>query len=184
MVIWLTGISGSGKTTLASTLARRLRPRLPNLVILDGDIIRQVFGGDLGYSAPERITQIKRLQALAAMLEGQDIIVIVAAVYSTPDMLRWNRANFLSYYEIYLAASLQLVQRRDAKNLYNEAAAGRMRNVVGIDIPWVVPQSPDLTIQADKEQTPEDLAFLVAQLDPILSEAFSRAFSPSMCERR
>jgi adenylylsulfate kinase-like enzyme len=183
MVIWLTGISGSGKKTLASTLARLLRPRLPNIVILDGDVIRQVFGADLGYSAPERITQIKRLQALAAMLESQDIIVIVAAVYSTPETLHWNRANFRSYYEIYLAASLELVRRRDTKNLYRDAAAGRMANVVGMDIPWLVPQFPDLTIDADSEQSPEEMAFLIAQLDAVLDNAFSGSLSSGTGEQ-
>jgi adenylylsulfate kinase-like enzyme len=117
------------------------------------------------------------------MLESQDIIVIVAAVYSTPETLHWNRANFRSYYEIYLAASLELVQRRDPNNLYSDAVAGRMPNVVGIDIPWLVPQSPDLTIDADREQPPEEMAFLIAQLDAVLSHAFSGSLSPGTCEQ-
>src|ERR1700738_3095940 len=105
MVIWITGLSGVGKTTLATTLARTLKPELPNLVVLDGDVIRAVFGETLGYAASDRLIQIGRLQSLAKMLESQNIITIVAALYSTPETLAWNKSHFSPYYEIYLQAS-------------------------------------------------------------------------------
>ena len=171
MVIWITGISGAGKTTLATALAQMLKARLPNLVVLDGDAIRAVFGSTLGYSIRDRLVQIQRLQSLAAVLDGQNIVTVVAAVYSSPEVLLWNRKNFSPYYEIYLKASLQLVQQRDSKRIYSEALAGRLANVVGLDIPWLEPEFPDLVIDADEKQYPEQLAFLVAQLDPLLKNA-------------
>ena len=61
MIIWITGISGSGKTTTASFLINKLRKTYSNLVNLDGDVIRNLYGDDLGYDVNSRIKQIKRI---------------------------------------------------------------------------------------------------------------------------
>ena len=37
MVIWITGLSGAGKTPLCEALFGLLKPRLPELLVLDGD---------------------------------------------------------------------------------------------------------------------------------------------------
>ena len=39
--------------------------------------------------------------------------------------------------------------QRDQKRLYSGAIAGNIKNVVGIDIPFVPPAKPDLVIQND-----------------------------------
>ena len=60
MVIWLTGISGSGKTTLARKLILlKLKDRFPNILNVDGDEVRELFGDNLGYSLEDRILQIE-----------------------------------------------------------------------------------------------------------------------------
>ena len=71
MVIWLTGISGSGKTTLARKLILKLKDRYPNILNVDGDEVRKLFGNNLGYSLEDRINQIGRVQRLSQYLEKQ-----------------------------------------------------------------------------------------------------------------
>jgi len=158
MVIWITGLSGSGKTTLCTALRDLLKPQMPGLVVLDGDAVRAVFGHDLAYDEASRARQIGRIQALAKMLSNQGLVVLVAALYSHPDLLAWNRANLAPYFEVYLDAPLALVRARDSKGLYG----GGTRDVVGLDIPWHPPANPDLIVDAATEEAPTALARRVA----------------------
>ena len=171
MVIWITGISGAGKTSLCNALSRRLKPRLPQLALIDGDAVRQVFGDTLGYSETNRMEQIGRVQRLAKMLSNQGLVVLVAALYSHPDLLAWNRANLADYFEVYLDASLDLVTQRDSKGLYAGAAAGTVPHVVGVDIPWHAPQAPELRLDAAAGLDPDDMALAVIRAVPLLRTA-------------
>lgn len=175
MVIWITGISGAGKTTLSVALYELLKPRLPELVLIDGDAVRAMFGENLDYSEASRMVQIKRIQALVHYLARQGIVVIAAALYAHPDLLAWNRANLPGYFEVYIKAPLHLVRARDPKGLYEKAARGDMPNVVGVDIPWHEPSRPDMVIDATISDTPSALARRVAGAVPRLAAALPRA---------
>ena len=43
-VMWITGLSGAGKSTLMKEVAARLRAQGENVLMLDGDELRDVFG--------------------------------------------------------------------------------------------------------------------------------------------
>lgn len=154
MIIWIAGLSGSGKTTLAAAFSQKLRPTIPNLVLLDGDVIRQLYGNDLGYTEADRVLQIKRIQNLGVFLERQGIIVIVAALYARDDLLQENRKIFEKYFEVYLEADLELLKARETKDLYKNALNGNMPNVVGVDIPWNAPRNPDLVFNLSEGMAP------------------------------
>jgi len=158
MVIWVTGLSCSGKTTLCNAIWRLLKPELPELVMLDGDAVRETLDTGLGYREEDRVVQISRIQKLARMLSVQGLVVLVAALYSSPRLLAWNRDNIEDYFEVYLEVSVEAAMQRDQKGLYRGALNGTMQDVVGVDIPWHVPQSPDLTINTDDPEKPEVLA--------------------------
>ena len=68
----------------------------------------------------------------------------------------WNRKNFKKYYEIYLQASVELLQKRDPKGLYKKFKSGKEKNIVGLDIKWNEPEAYDLLINMDKENTIEN----------------------------
>lgn len=175
MVIWITGISGAGKTTLSNAIARKFKPLIPELVQIDGDEIRDLFGANLSYEESGRQEQIKRIQRLAHMLDRQGILVLVSALYGHPDLFAWNRENFSEYVEVYLEAPLELVQRRDPKSLYHKASIGEMPNVVGIDVPWHAPEDPQLRINASLEEDPDALAIRVAHHVPRLANCLDNA---------
>lgn len=158
MVIWITGLSASGKTTLSKAFEKKFRPTIPNLVLLDGDVIRQLYGNDLGHSEADRAIQIKRIQTIAYFLEQQSILVVVAALYAHDDLLKHNRKLFKQYFEVYLEADIELLKTREAKGLYKKALNKEIENVVGVDIPWNAPVNPDLTFNMSSGKAPEEMA--------------------------
>lgn len=171
MVLWLTGLSGAGKTTIAQAIWRQMKPKLPALVMVDGDTIRDLFGAGLGFHEEARYEQIGRIQRLAAMLAGQDLPVVVAALYAHPDLMRWNRENLPGYFEVLVDAPIDLVRQRDVKGLYAKAARGEMPNVVGIDIPWHRPTAPNLVIDPVAGLSVEDAAQAIIRKVPRLAAA-------------
>ena len=153
-MIWVTGLSGAGKTTLCASLYDLLKPRIPELILLDGDAVRTAFGHDLTHRESDRVRQVKRLQSISKLLADQGCVVLVAVLYAHPSLLAWNRANLPGYAEIYLDASLDMVMARDDKELYARALTGELRDVVGIDIPWHAPEAPDVRIDVDAGEAP------------------------------
>ena len=61
IMIWFTGLSGSGKSTIAIALERELQKRGLLCRILDGDNIRSGINNNLGFSAEDRIENIRRI---------------------------------------------------------------------------------------------------------------------------
>lgn len=169
MVIWMTGLSGAGKTTVCRLLYDRLKPKVPELLLLDGDALREAFGHDLSYTEPDRVRQVMRVQRIARLLSDQDLIVLVAIVYSHPELLAWNRAHIPNYFEIFLDAPLELVRARDPKALYARAQKGEVRDLVGHDIPWHRPDSSDLVLDLSSRPGPDVLAGRVARAIPRLA---------------
>lgn len=153
MVLWFIGMAQSGKTTLSRMVYERLKPSVPNLVLLDGDVMRDVFGGSVGHSVEEREINARRLSALSHFLAGQDIHVIAAVLSIFPDWQKWNRTHIQDYSEVYLNVPLDILKKRDTKNLYARADRGELENVVGIDIPFPEPRHPDLVIDNSEEKT-------------------------------
>jgi adenylylsulfate kinase len=175
MVIWFAGLSGAGKSTVSQLMYDRLKPRMPQLVLLDGDAVRDAFGNDLGYTEDDRKRQVSRVQRLARLLSSQGLVVMVALVYSHAELMEWNRANISDYFEVLVDAPIDFVADRDSKGLYGRARRGETSNVVGVDIPWHKPSRPDLVIDATMQTNPEDLAASIARAVPVLAEQWKGA---------
>jgi len=76
--------------------------------------------------------------------QGSDVVCPTISLFH--EVQRWNRANIPGYCEIYLEVPLEELQRRDPKGLYAAARRGELRDVVGLDVPAELPESPDLTL--------------------------------------
>ena len=72
MVIWITGISGSGKSTIAMALMKLFKNKVPELINIDGDTIREVFDEKIGYLENDRKKHINRIQRLCLLLDKQE----------------------------------------------------------------------------------------------------------------
>lgn len=148
-VYFFTGLSGAGKTTLGSLFYHRLKNTKPNAVYLDGDEIRAAFGEDVGYTHDERLRWAGRIFRVCKLLSDQGIDVVCCSIAMFDSIRQWNRANIPNYKEIYVRVTQDTLIKRNQKGLYT---AGR--NVVGVDLPFDEPKSPDLVIQNDGDRTP------------------------------
>lgn len=163
MIVWLIGLSGAGKTTVGTRLAERLRAEHPNLVYLDGDLLREVWGGALSHDVAGRRVNAERLSKLCRMLDRQGIHVVAAVLSIFPEWQRWNRENLSGYFEVLLDVPMEVVVERDTKGLYRAALAGTTSNVVGVDIPFPRPAEPDLVLDSSgRDGTPDELAARIA----------------------
>lgn len=158
MVLWITGLSASGKTTVGRAFLEIIKDSAAQKVFLDGDALREMFGGDLGYDENSRIKHIQRVQRLAKFLTDQGIDVVVAALYNNQEILAENRKLFDKYFEVYLKADIEFLKLRENKSLYTKAQSNEIKDVVGVDINWQEPKNPDLIIDTNVLRKPVAVA--------------------------
>ena len=147
-VIWLTGLSGSGKSTLATHLAQNLNKKNIKNFIVDGDVLRESFGHDLGFSKEDRSQNVIRAVTLTQEKLKQGLVVIVAMISPFIKDREFARSQFKSsqFKEIYVSTPLGECERRDPKGLYKKTRAGLLSDMTGIDSPYDAPLRPDLII--------------------------------------
>lgn len=146
MVIWMIGLSGAGKTTLARAVVAAIRAETPNVVLLDGDDVRAVFG-DTGHDMEGRKRNSERMVRMSEWLDAQGIHVVCAILSLFEEDRAALRAAVGAYYEVYIDAPMADLQRRDVKGLYARHARGETRMVAGLDLDFPVPPNPDLIIR-------------------------------------
>lgn len=144
MVIWLIGLSGSGKSTIGSELSTLIRSAGNPCVFLDGDIVREILGNDLSHTLDDRRRNAERICRLCAHLETQRVNVVCGILSIFPESRDWNRKNHNSYFEVFVDASIEELKKRDTKGIYKNK-----KNVVGVDISFPIPTSPDHTVKQD-----------------------------------
>lgn len=146
MVVWIIGLSGAGKTTLANEVIAHVRHVQHNVVLIDGDMIREVFGNDLGHTMEDRRTNALRICQLGKLLDDQGINVVCAILSLFPETRSWNREYLKSYYEVFIDTPMQDLVQRDSKGIYRRFNSGKIHDVAGMDIEFPRPDNADLII--------------------------------------
>lgn len=149
MVVWLIGLSGAGKTTLAERLVEAVRARGRQVVLLDGDRVRELFDNDVGHDLDGRRRNAERICRLCAFLDVQGIDVVCAILSIFPESRGWCRNHLRQYYEVFIDTPIATLRQRDSKGLYARHARGEIRDVAGLDLEFHRPSSPDLLIVND-----------------------------------
>ncbi len=172
MVIRLTGLACSGKTTVGRHLYALWKAQSPNTVLVDGDDIRRILGreeDERDFTLEGRRNVAECIHEICAWLDRQDINVICCTMSLFPDVHERNRRTFSRYFEVYISVPMDVLRRRDDKNLYGPAMRGEISNVVGVDLPFTPPAAPDMVI--DNGADGADLRSFAAQ---ILDRALAR----------
>ena len=137
-VIWITGLSGAGKTTLAEELNLRLQTKGLRPVLLDGDLLRNIFKTDgIGKDSYDRGSRINlglKYGLLCKTLSDQGFVVIIATIAMFNEIYSWNRNNIENYLQIYLKVPLDELYLRDQKKIYQRYKDGLLNHVAGLDL--------------------------------------------------
>lgn len=165
-ILWFTGLSGAGKSTLAQALVPELRKRdVRAIEVLDGDEVRTHISAGLGFSREDRRTNILRIGFVARLLARNGVVAITAAISPyADDRDEVRKRSEAPFVEVFAAASLDAVAKRDVKGLYKRALAGEIPHFTGVSDPYEPPTAPEVVVDTGAETIAESLDKILRKL--------------------
>jgi bifunctional enzyme CysN/CysC len=147
-VLWLTGLSGAGKSTIANRIEQLLTAQGRHTYLLDGDNVRHGLNKDLGFTAQDRVENIRRVAEVAHLMVDAGLMVLVSFISPFRSERRMARDLFApgEFFEVFIDTPLAEAERRDVKGLYAKARRGELKNFTGIDSPYEIPEKPEIRI--------------------------------------
>ena len=124
---------------------------------LDGDNVRTGMNRDLGFTAEDRIENIRRIGEMAALFRDAGVINLTAFIspyQQDRDMARALSSND-NFVEVFVDCALEVCEQRDPKGLYQKARSGAIPNFTGISAPYEAPETPEIHIHTDKQSVAE-----------------------------
>lgn len=176
-ILWFTGLSGAGKSTLAHAVEERLHQMGCRTFVLDGDNVRHGLCGDLGFSAEDRVENIRRIGEVAKLFMEAGIIVLTAFI--SPFRADRDKVRAMAqpgeFIEIYCQCPIEVCEQRDVKGMYKKARAGEIGQFTGISSPYEEPDAPELVVRTSEHELDdcvEQVVQMLAQgIKPVLSAA-------------
>lgn len=151
-VLWLTGLSGAGKSCTANLVEAQLHEHGYRTYLLDGDNVRHGLSKDLGFTALDRIENIRRVAEVAKLMVDAGLIVLVSLI--SPFSAERDQARALfengEFIEVFVDVPLAVAEQRDPKGLYQRARQGLIPDFTGIDSPYEAPELPEIHLRAAK----------------------------------
>jgi len=159
VVLWFTGVSGAGKSTIANRVELMLLALGRHSYLLDGDNVRHGLNRDLGFTAEDRVENIRRVAEVARLMVDAGLIVLCAFIspFRSERALARSLLAQGEFVEIHVDTPFEVAEQRDVKGLYAKARRGELRNFTGIDSPYEAPEQPELRLNT-VTMTPDDAA--------------------------
>jgi bifunctional enzyme CysN/CysC len=149
-VLWFTGLSGAGKSTIANLVEKKLHAEGRHTIALDGDNVRHGLNKDLGFTAEDRVENIRRVGEVARLMTEAGLIVLVSFISPFRGERRMAREMVEDgeFLEVFVDTPLEICEERDVKGLYKKARAGQIKNFTGIDSPYEPPEAPEMHLMS------------------------------------
>ena len=158
-VLWFTGLSGAGKSTIANLVEKKLHGMGYHTYLLDGDNVRHGLNKDLGFTAQDRVENIRRIAEVSKLMIDAGLILLTAFI--SPFRAERRMARSLvgedEFVEIFVDTPLSIAEQRDPKGLYKKARRGEIKNFTGVDSPYEEPEDPEIYLDTTS-LTPEKAA--------------------------
>ncbi|AFU01420.1 adenylyl-sulfate kinase [Nocardia brasiliensis] len=168
LTVWLTGLSGSGKSTVAVELERRLVAAGRPAFLLDGDNLRHGLNADLGFSAADRVENVRRVGEVARLFADAGVVAVVSLISPyRADRDRVRAAHLaagIPFVEVFVDTPLEVCEARDPKGMYAKARAGEISGFTGIDDPYEAPTDAELVLRPDHGDPAAMAATILARL--------------------
>ena len=137
----------------------------------DGDNIRSGINNNLGFSAEDRVENIRRIAEVSKLFIDTGVITIAAFISPNNDLREMaasivGKENFL---EIYVSTPIEECERRDVKGLYAKARRGEIKDFTGVSAPFEAPEHPDLTLDTSVLSLEESVTRLLELILPKVS---------------
>jgi bifunctional enzyme CysN/CysC len=166
LLLWFTGLSGSGKSTIANLVEQALFSAGRHCYSLDGDNLRHGLCRDLGFTAADRVENIRRAGEVAKLMMDAGLIVLASFISpfrADRHMLR-ELVGAEDFVEIHVDASIETCMARDPKGLYAKAKAGLIPNFTGLGSPYEPPEAPDIHLHTGDSSAEACAARVLAAL--------------------
>jgi bifunctional enzyme CysN/CysC len=166
-ILWFTGLSGAGKSTIANLVESKLTARGVHTALLDGDNVRHGLNKDLGFTAADRVENIRRIAEVARLMTDAGLIVLTSFIspFRAERRLARDIAAPGEFVEIHVDTPLATVIARDPKGLYKRALAGEIKNFTGVDQPYEAPEAAELTLDTSTSSAEALADRIVAELE-------------------
>ncbi len=153
MIIWITGLPGTGKTTLAKKIKSILEPKISkNIVLLDGDNIRNILPYKISYSNNERRKLAYFYSKLALLIEQSNCIVVCSFVALFHGVQEHTRLKANEYFEIFLDPSFEELVKINKKDLYSKNSEYMLKQFAKHEFP----KNPELRLESIKNGIYQD----------------------------
>ena len=166
-VYWITGLSGSGKTTVGTALYYDLRKERDNVLLLDGDLLKNLVNESVGYTPEDRLRRGKQYSKICKLMAEQGMWVIICTIAMFDEIREWNRKHIKGYVEIFLDVPFDVLRRRDKKGLYS-------RKQVSLDGDVQFPKNPDIVLKNDGMIPVQSFVKTIEEITPKHEDDFSR----------
>jgi bifunctional enzyme CysN/CysC len=152
-IVWFTGLPASGKSTIARLVEGELYSAGYHTYMLDGDNLRHGLNRDLGFTAADRVENIRRAGEVAKLVMDAGLIVLCAFIspFRAERRLVRELVQADEFIEVFVDTPIEECMRRDPKGLYAKARSGTIKNFTGVDSPYEPPLEPDIVARTIDE---------------------------------
>ena len=166
-IAWFTGLSGAGKSSIANAVDRALTEAGRHAMVLDGDNLRHGLNRDLGFTASDRVENIRRAAETAGLMAEAGLVVIVSLISPFRGASARRRVRSRATSRSWKSSStlpLPYAGRATRRASPTGRGRGRSRTSPGSPLPTRRRCSPDMTSATDGLSVAGSAAALIVEL--------------------
>ena len=146
-------MSGVGKSTLSEYAKSELENLGYNILIIDGDVVRENYDIKLGFGKND-VENNNLNVARICKKERCNYDAILVPIISPLEIVRSTGRNILypGFYLVYIKADIESLKNRDPKGLYKKADDGDINDLIGYSNsnPYEAPTNYDCLVNTSK----------------------------------